>query len=348
MGIFWTEHGTDGEDDIQGAWHDPVYSEKSIDIVKGGMKITYHKDNDIHFIDLSKYPANSLSDYHVISNAIRGDAPALVLSRDVIGDCELDEVKRFEEMLDKMEIKHFDCIAYITAEMHKHFSKYFEKPCCKAKYNLGLESYIENFKPNSKIYKHFTDKWVIINEQLTLKEAIEYGEKIGILKDSQTCKYIEDSKDGNFATSYLKITKDNVSITYRNYKQNGFLKACGFKGSFESNEITKSRLINFKNHVNGKLFRLDQYWDLFDDIMDVLFDRSFITLMESDPFRKLQQFDYSNKPNLEYIKNTDTQEIIDTFKPIDDLCEALKIDRIPVIPLVKSIKRKIAEGKIKV
>lgn len=243
-----------------------------------------------------------------------------------------------------MEIPHFDCISYAVKKIHKYFKKYFTKPCCKTRISPGLKRYIEKFKPETKIYAYFNGKSILVNKRLALQEAIEYGEHYRVLNEIKTCRYIEESKNGNYATSPLHISENEASITYRYYRINTFLKTCGFNGCFESKiNFTKRIPLNFKRLVKDKLFRLEHYLELFNAIMDELLDESSITLMENDPFRYLQKLNGIN-PNSEYIKNADTHEIINAFKPIDNLCETLGIDRIPVVTLIDSVKKENNEN----
>lgn len=140
-----------------------------------------------------------------------------------------------------------------------------------------------------------------------------------------------------------------ISVKLERFSSSSFLNDCGLKNyRFHGVKTVSHDFTYFPFHKYGKLFRLDHYYDLFKGIMEKLMDRYSVTLNDNDPLKGMQEFNWEHEPDLQYIKNTDTQKIIDTFKGIDELCEKWKIDRIPVIPLVKSIKRKIAEGKIRV
>ena len=111
------EENIEEKDETRKAIIHSIHSGETVDIVKGGLKITRIDTGETRFINLGKHSMNSLVDYYNASLRITGDAPALALSNDVIANCELDELARFENMLDKMEIPHFDCISYAVKKI---------------------------------------------------------------------------------------------------------------------------------------------------------------------------------------------------------------------------------------
>lgn len=351
MGIYWTEFGTDGEDDVQGAWHCPVGGDgEKLNLVKGGIELEDTKTGEKEFIDLApEYPLDSIIAYCKFSSKFEKHAPGWVLNYyDLIDDYIIGDIKRFEERLDEMEFKHFDGVSALKEEVKKRYEPYFNCSLVKVNYSIGLENYLKEFHAETKI--HVLDScrtWILINHEVSVEEAIDFASKNGIFIPKG--KMIKSDKNGVYATTPLEINGKTISVKLERFSSSSFLNDCGLKNyRFHGVKTVSHDFTYFPFHKYGKLFRLDHYYDLFKGIMEKLMDRYSVTLNDNDSLRGMQEFNWEHEPDLRYIKETDTQKIIDTFKGMDELCEKWKIDRIPVIPLVKSIKRKIAEGKIKV
>ena len=310
MGIYWTEFGTDGEDDVQSAWHCPVGDGKQLKLVKGGLEFEDRKTGEKEFIDLTPdYELNSFSAYGKFSKSIEKYASGYILNTAYLTeDYIIGDVRRFEERLDIMGFRHFDGISALKEEAKKRYEPYFTEPVVKVKYTMGLKNYLEEFHPNTKVHEIEKYKtWVLINKDLTIDEAFEWGNKIDRLSKG---KIVKTEKRGDYATAPMEINDKVIKVKIERYRVNSFIYDCGLKGyRFTQKFDVSYDFSRYLKNRRGKLFRLDHYYDLFEDIMEKLFDRHTVTLAEDDKFKKLQEFDYEHRPNLEYIRDTDTQKI---------------------------------------
>lgn len=175
MGIYWTVYGTDGEDDVQSAWHCPVGESKRLNLVKNGIEF------EDEFIDLTpEYPLDSITAYCKFSREFEKYAPGWVLNYyELIDDYIIGDIKRFEERLDTMGFHHFDGVSALKEEVKKRYEPYFNCSLVKVNYSIGLENYLKEFHAETKI--HVLDScrtWILINREVSVEEALDFATKM--------------------------------------------------------------------------------------------------------------------------------------------------------------------------
>lgn len=329
MGIYWTECGTDGEEDVSSAWSTPVGGNSKVELpsnLLNGKTIDDLRNVWYHF-----YPDDPRND--TIEDIINPqNIRTLVRHQCQFAGTKLraagvTDIVDYDQIIANVIKEHYidnnhDKVLLApwgTVDVYNNICGGFRVWSAK-----GGDDSLNGYAicvPNDVI--------------LTYDEIADFLEAHHYDYCRETDVIVNGSDIPNAKPKVVSIvpTANDVTITYYTYSRLGEMLPVLNPKVW----IRRTHKITIKKfEANGKLYKLPQFYQFAREIND----HFTFSIPELDGVY--------NYASLTSVECHTADETIAKFQTIENILQAWNIDHIPVTPLVKSLKRKIDSGIVKV